>query len=697
MSYISINYNIFLNSNFQLNTSHLPEENSNPEPVYYSFPGLEEEIEGIARHIKNSFIAGGIKNLDSVIVAFPAPGVYVERVSRIFKKYGIPHSLCGLRHPALMKPFLDIIALLESIADNYPRLKFSQFLVSPYFKTIPRSFKTYIPRLSLISGITKGRESWFTLLETGHCLPDGEFMTRIRKSELLTDMKRLFKLLEPLESTKESGGFRQYSERILDLLKKLGFSASGQEHDDFGEYISQVLQEIAFADDISASCEPPLTLRSFIDFLKHIVNGSRMEREDIGVKVMGLSELHGLEPEYLYIGGLTDAHLPLKPDIDHILPDTVRTRFGLFNLDKYLLLQKFVFFRTMGSAGKIHISYPSMEGDRLFLPSPYLPWNREICQRGYGIFSKEEELIMKGKNPFTAYLAEVGELGKKAIDQRFGETVPVRVTTIDSYRTCPRKFFIEKVLGLEPLEIKKYEVEATILGTIMHEIMQKVISITFTDLEDLAAMAAQVIDTIITNHHIEQYWGKVIRNTFLMMLPDLYKIEKKIIDEGYAFSEAEADVSGEIVHGIMLKGKIDRIDRKIRDAEGGSRLDTVVELIDYKTGAPQLSGPQVLAKGASLQLFLYAALMKNREVTVDRVGIYSLKDMRVSWIPGRNDRKEGRTMDDYIKASLGFLRETVSQMRKGNFHAIPLNDQTCRNCPESPYCPYVQRTVMVHV
>jgi hypothetical protein len=106
-----------------------------------------------------------------------------------------------------------------------------------------------------------------------------------------------------------------------------------------------------------------------------------------------------------------------------------------------------------------------------------------------------------------------------------------------------------------------------------------------------------------------------------------------------------------------------------------------------------LSGPQVAQKGATLQLFLYAALMKSLGYKVERVGIYSLKDLNISWIPGRNDRKNGRTIEDYIGMSLRFLEETVVQMRAGKFYALPLNEQTCRNCSERPYCPYIQNIV----
>ena len=83
--------------------------------------------------------------------------------------------------------------------------------------------------------------------------------------------------------------------------------------------------------------------------------------------------------------------------------------------------------------------------------------------------------------------------------------------------------------------------------------------------------------------------------------------------------KAEALVEGEVIKNIKLKGKIDRIDIKIQNsklkAESSKNnkpvTDNEVELIDYKTGAAQLSRAEILNKGASLQLFLYAALMKS--------------------------------------------------------------------------------------
>ncbi|MBM4128795.1 MAG: PD-(D/E)XK nuclease family protein, partial [Nitrospira sp.] len=352
-----------------------------------------------------------------------------------------------------------------------------------------------------------------------------------------------------------------------------------------------------------------------------------------------------------------------------------------------LLLQKFLFSRAIASPHTLHLSYPVMEADKFFLPSPFLPWNRKAEERVFGIFSKEEALFKKGKTPLALYLAEIGEIGGKLLSRRFGEGSFIKVTDIDAYRTCPRKCFIERVLGLEPAEIKEYRVEAVLLGTIAHEIMQHLLSKPFADIESLKLYAEEIINKLLSGKYLEGYWKHLIRDSFLSILPMIYEIESDIRSEEYSFKHAEYSVEGEILKGIKLRGKIDRIDRKIRNS------DDVVELIDYKTGAVRFSASDVMTKGTNLQLFIYAALMKLQGFIVERAGIYSLKDIRLSWIPGKNEIKKGLSMDNFIDKSLRYLEETVYRMRKGDFSASPLNEHTCWNCAERPYCPFVQKTI----
>ncbi|NIT02550.1 MAG: hypothetical protein GTO09_10505, partial [Candidatus Latescibacteria bacterium] len=57
--------------------------------------------------------------------------------------------------------------------------------------------------------------------------------------------------------------------------------------------------------------------------------------------------------------------------------------------------------------------------------------------------------------------------------KRYRGNSHIRVTDIDSYRSCPRRFFIEKVLGIEPPELREYEVDPKTIGIIVHEVMER--------------------------------------------------------------------------------------------------------------------------------------------------------------------------------------------------------------------------------
>ena len=712
---VTSSYSSFLNNNFNIETVFFATNVAVTDTCYQPHSGAEEEVEGIARNIKHHFISGKITDLEKVIVAFPELSEYSDIVERIFRRYGIPYVISISKPSKRTRPFLDALALLESVADDYPRLPFSRFLTSPCFKNTPSVLKDWIPNLSVGSGVIKGKDAWLDLPEVVRNQSKEERSTvGSFCAEIAKGLKWIFKKVTPLESIKNSGNFSQYYEVISELLNDLDFSSVVDQEEGIKDQILEISKDLSLLDTLVLRHLSPYngkatsSLNEYIDALRFVMSATEKEQEGSGVQVMSLFEMRGIEAEHLYLGGLKEGNLPSKPDIDYLLPDSVRTEFGLINLKKYLLLQKFLFFRTIQSSKNVVLSYPLMENDRFFLPSPLLPWNKETQEKVSGIFSREEEFLRKGIKPFSSYITQIEDADSRFLRRTFGEKSYINVTDIDYYRNCPRRFFIERVLHLEPLEIKEYKIEAMLLGNIVHEIMQFLFTKSFSDIKDFKREAEKIITNILSRKPLEQYWKSLILDSFLSILPEIHELETNLIGEGYSFMKAEVYVDGEILKGIKLKGKIDRIDRKVQSPKfkvqnseeielvthDASRIKDSVELIDYKTGLAQIRGTQVMTKGASLQLFLYAALMKSMGFNVERVGIYSLKDVHLSWIPAKADRKRGWTMEDYIEVSLRFLEETVSKIRAGDFSASPLEEQTCRNCSERPYCPYIQKTVI---
>ena len=691
--FIKDNFNIEIDST--VSDTDLPLPSSEKRLSYVSYPGIDEEVEGIARHIKNLFISGRCRSLDKIIIAFPKLHVYHDIVQRVFKRYGIPYTFSVSKPLGKTEPYLALTAMLESIAGDYPRLSFSRFLISPHFKNMPGLFREWIPQVSLYSGIIKGKNSWLGLSKTLSNVKNP--VLRDILPELGKEFKRVFKKLKTLESLKDRGTFKQISEALQKLLSDLDFSDT--EDTDSKERVSEFLKELSLIGNLLQNpLIPPLIkgvwgdssycLREFIDSLRYILNTSEKEAEGEGVQVSSFFELRGAEPEYLYLGGLKDGDLPSMPEIDLLLPDNVKTKLGLVNMKRYLRLQQFIFQRLTDSSKNLHLSYPAMEADRLFLPSPFLPWKAETTEKTPGILCREEELLRPPEILLSSHIREIG-VKSRLIKKQFGENSNIRVTDIDSYRACHRKFFIEKILKLEPSETKEYEIEAMLLGTIIHEIMEELMAKPLAGFDEMKAEAEKLLRELLDEKPLENYWKNFIRDSFLSILPDIYEIESELRDEGYSFMKAEVPVEGEVIKNIKLKGKIDRVDKKVKSEKlkVNSSENSEVEIIDYKTGAAQLSRAEILNKGAGLQLFLYAALMKSLGFKVNRAGIYSVKDTKITWVPGK---KDSDTMDDYIEKCLKYLEKTVADLRKGEFTALPLNEQTCRNCYERAYCPYIQ-------
>ena len=432
-SSITNSLDIFIKNNFNITAVVLPSEKRPASPSYISYPGIDEEVEGIARHIKNMFVSGKCRSLDNIILTFPKLHVYSDITERVFRRYGIPCTFSLSKPLGKTKPFLDLTAMLESIADDYPRLLFSQFLISPYFKKMPEIFREYIPQISLNSGIIKGKNSWLNLTKTLTGLPPE-----------IEQKSSGYSKTCPLASIKEKGTYKQFCEGLAVILAELDFSG---EDTDLKEQAAEMLKGLSIIDNLILTASDT-SLRQFIDSLKHVQNTAKTETEGTGVQVSGFFELRGAEPEYLYIGGLKDGDLPSMPEIDHIFPDSVRTRLGLVNMKRYLYLQKFIFQRMTDSSKNLHLSYPAMEADKVFLASPFLPWKAETVQHTPGILCREEELLRQGKNLLSSYIKEINNIKTYLARKYFGINSHIPVTNIDYYRTCPRKFFIEKSLNL---------------------------------------------------------------------------------------------------------------------------------------------------------------------------------------------------------------------------------------------------------
>jgi CRISPR/Cas system-associated exonuclease Cas4 (RecB family) len=408
------------------------------------------------------------------------------------------------------------------------------------------------------------------------------------------------------------------------------------------------------------------------------LKGSDENRD--GVRIMPFELAAGIKTKALFFGGVIEGDLPSMPDIDPILPERVKKGLGLPYLDHYLDRQKRYFTRLLNAPLiDTFFSCPSADGDKVFLPSPFLDWEKSISPADLKIYSEQEVLIREGAIKHTVSKAGIFDgkkisHGKKApgmLRQRIKAMSKgfINVTDIDYYRRCPLRFYVERVLCLEIITPPKFEVEARLWGNLAHRIMEHLFKNGDIDLDKLDEKVFQGLEKSLKQFPIENFWAEVAKEIFQRLLPLLKKQENDIRIQGYRPFKTETKLTAEI-NGLKLKGKVDRVDRGIqstdKDAHG------TVNLIDYKTGN---------IDSKSLQLPLYAAIWrKNFSEAVKGLGYYSLKDGRINWYPGKI------TMGEFVGNALQHAEDLVMNMKSGMFPPEPYKAAECRYCYHSPLC-----------
>jgi len=635
---------------------------------YYSYPSIEEEVESIAKASKTMLLEG--TSPGDIVVSFPDIRKYAPIVKRVFAKHGIPLSI-EEQDLSCTGPVIALEGLLTCIEADYPSYDFLALLTSPSFSEIHRLIKEWSVAYSYRAGVIKGKGSWLSIKETLlNSMADKVTEEESARIEhIQNEIRDIISLIENVKRKRTLPGFL---DTLEDALKRLGFPGSPS-HTEITDMIEAQFDEYR---QFHKMCgETPNFESQTVPLLRHLLRDMKaFSKKDGGVRLIPFELAAGVESEALFFGGAVEEELPSRPVIDPILPERVKKELGLPYLEYYISRQKRYFNMILHSCRREpYISCPSAEGDNLLLPSPFLDWDSVRPPLSPDIFSEEEIQTMEGLSgnhrgklrTFSVQNLDIGSYFKGYIS----------VTDIDSYRKCPRRFYIEKVLNITAEEPPRFEVEAKLWGSLAHKTMEHLFRDGDIDIDSMNKRLFEGLTLALKRFPVGDFWSKVAHDIFRRLLPELKAREKDIRANGFTPYLVEKKVAAEI--GILkLKGKIDRIDKK-RSAVSGQQSalhgqqDSVI-LLDYKTGRPDRD---------SLQLPLYVSMwQKENPDIVERAGIYSLRDGSLTWYPSRGD------MTEFTKSAIVKAEEIVMNISKGVFPPEPHNAQECRYCYHSPLC-----------
>jgi ATP-dependent helicase/nuclease subunit B len=664
---------------------------------YVQYPSIEEEVEGIVKNVKK-LLMDGVRPWE-MTVSFPELSKYVLMIKRVCKKHGVPVSVSGYNQ-TIPQPAVVLHEVITCIEEDYPRSDFLSLLTSPFFAGIPDIVKKWAVSFSYRAGIIQGREAWRsmerTLQNEAMELSESE---RTLIAEFQEGVNGVIAVLENVRNQRELSSFIDVFESALDSLGYTDGEEIKAAGNDFSARLNMLFLELRRFAGLYSSPLKPDDFPGF--YLRYLLEGIEEAGEEHGgVRVVPFHLAAVTGTKELFFGGMIEGDFPSKPGIDPILPEQVKKALGMPYLEYYLERQRKYFDRLKNVSKRTpRFSCPAADGEKIFLPSPFLDWEQKQDPVAWNIYSDEEVLIREGALAFQGIDSKPHRNGHKTMDRGAIDwiqkkfTGSINVTDIDYYRKCPFRFYIEKVLGLEIEEPPRYEVEARLWGALSHRTMEHLFHDGDIEIKDLEDRLFRALESGLERFPVGDFWSGVARDIFRRLIPGLKELETERKMQGYSPGMVEHKLSAEI-NGIRLKGKIDRVDvkqqgagimdRGSRDRDQGAEKRGVhdgrhmtsdgdtVRIIDYKTG---------IIDRDSLQLPLYALMWKeNYSQPVNKLGYYSLKEAVITWYPG----KAG--MEDYLSRAFEAAEALVENMRKGDFPADPYRAAECRYCGHGPLC-----------
>lgn len=236
-----------------------------------------------------------------------------------------------------------------------------------------------------------------------------------------------------------------------------------------------------------------------------------------------------------------------------------------------------------------------------------------------------------------SYERRADELNKYITDKLYGKEVNLSVSRLEALKRCPFAYYSKYTLSLR--DKKEYKLSRLDMGSIMHEILEKVSrqlvvkKLKWPDIcqnEKNKIIVKNMIDEIIDNIFTQEYSKhegniriEVLKiNLKKSMIRILLSISESMINSNFepigyevAFDEnalfAPIEVRLDDGRTIYLKGKIDRID--IAKINGANYF----RVIDYKSSNKSLSLADI-KEGLSLQLMTYmSAIIDNKSKIVN--------------------------------------------------------------------------------
>ncbi len=431
-----------------------------------------------------------------------------------------------------------------------------------------------------------------------------------------------------------------------------------------------------------------------------------------GIQIMGILETRALDFKNLIILSVNEGVLPAVSSGSSFIPFSLREAFGLPSINYQESIYAYHFYRLLQRAENVTFTYNSnSEGLRSGEMSRFL------IQMNYEKDLKPDFLDLNFEIKTHTSLGNSLERSEEHISMlraQYLNKAKSRVlspSAINTWLHCRMKFYYRYINCLKEPEIVSADIDAAMLGNILHDIMRKlyqvfkgqilthdVLAMTIKNQQHLREVINEAVTAKFKDGRADSLSGNelIVREVLFAYLVRILHADEALgefrilrLEEPFRFG-ISAESNGHLID-IETGGMIDRVDI----------VNGITRIVDYKTGNVAETVNSISDLFADdrkkdydgwLQTLLYCeAYLENNHGSIVRPSIYKIKRLTGSILKDKLRLKTGTktelVIDDYgtvREEFLNGLKELISRIFSDS-EQFTMTSDIMGKCS---YCPY---------
>lgn len=489
---------------------------------------------------------------------------------------------------------------------------------------------------------------------------DYEFI--IRKTFKLFNIPINLPSFETIKSTLLVIKFKElYNSDINETIEKLKEFINTKEENDIFKSIINVVNTYLWANDF-------LLVKGMVF---NDIDNIKTPREKLknAVEVIEFKKELVTDEDYVFLIGYNEGVIPVNYKDEDYLSDSIKEKLGLstsFELNENAMNETKDNIRNIKN---LIVTYPSHNlSSEIYISSSYekdlfeekelnISFNESNAYNKLKLVSEKDENSKFGTitdnllklsshykdMKYNSYDNKYKMIDKTKIKEFFKDGLTLSYTSINDYYMCSFRYYLDYVL-----KINKFEdtFEATV-GSIFH----KILSMCFDhDIDIIRTYETEIENSNYEFNESEKFFLSILKDELVLIIETIKNqlsytqltnsmYEKKIV----------IDVDKDLQ--IRFKGFVDKI---LYNEFNGK---TVVAIIDYKTGNPNLNINNTIY-GLEMQLPVYIYLIKNEIKDVKIGGFYLQKILNNT--TDKEKRLDSLKLQGYTNSDLDYIDKVDS-------------------------------------